>query len=87
MEMYFNNANGHSYKIIARYNDDVMLLETEDKNYIVALWIDHNTATWGSGHYWMSNFELAKQDFCEMVCGHICNPEIGVTRVKAMYNF
>lgn len=61
MATYFNNANGNTYEILARYFDDVMLLKTESNNYIVARWIQGNE--WGSGHYWMNNFEGAKNDF------------------------
>ena len=61
---YFNNNNGNSYEVLARYFDDVMLLKTESNNYIVARWIKGNE--WGSGHYWLNNFEGAKNDFLEI---------------------
>lgn len=64
MAIYFNNANGNTYEILARYFDDVMLLKTESNNYIVARWIQGNE--WGSGHYWMNDFENAKNDFLEI---------------------
>ena len=64
MTMYFNNKNGNTYEVLARYFDDVMLLKTESNNYIVARWISNGE--WGSGHYWMDDFESAKNDFLEI---------------------
>ena len=61
---YFNNKNGNVYEVLARYFDDVMLLKTESNNYIVARWISNGE--WGSGHYWMDDFESAKNDFLEI---------------------
>ena len=64
MTTYFNNKNGNAYEVLARYFDDVMLLKTESNNYIVARWVKGNE--WGSGHYWMDDFESAKNDFLEI---------------------
>lgn len=64
MTTYFNNNNGNAYEVLARYFDDVMLLKTESNNYIVARWI--SGGEWGSGHYWMDDFESAKNDFLEI---------------------
>ena len=64
MTMYFNNKNGDTYEVLARYFDDVMLLKTESNNYIVARWI--SDGEWRSGHYWMDDFESAKNDFLEI---------------------
>ena len=64
MTTYFNIKNGNTYEVLARYFDDVMLLKTELNNYIVARWI--NNGEWGSGHYWMDDFESAKNDFLEI---------------------
>ena len=64
MTTYFNNKNGNTYEVLARYFDDVMLLKTESNNYIVARWISNGE--WGSGHYWMDDFESAKNDFLEI---------------------
>ena len=61
---YFNNKNGNAYEVLARYFDDVMLLKSEGGNYIVARWI--NNGEWGSSHYWMDDFESAKNDFLEI---------------------
>ena len=72
MDMYFyNTGNKQHYKILARYFDDVMLLETKRHHYIVALWVettdeDFFMGEWGSGHYWMDDFESAKNDFLEI---------------------
>ena len=65
MTIYFNNANGNTYEVLARYFDEVMLLKSEKGNYIVARWINNNE--WGSGHYWMENEEGAYNDFCNIV--------------------
>ena len=62
---YFNNKNGNTYEVLARYFDDVMLLKSEGGNYIVARWI--NNGKWGSGHYWMNNKEDAYNDFYTIV--------------------
>ena len=64
MTTYFNNKNGNAYEVLARYFDDVMLLKTESNNYIVARWVSNGE--WGSGHYWMDDFESAKNDFLEI---------------------
>ena len=64
MTTYFNNKNGNTYEVLATYFDDVMLLKTESNNYIVARWI--SDGEWGSGHYWMDDFESAKNDFLEI---------------------
>lgn len=64
MTTYFNNKNGNAYEVLARYFDDVMLLKTESNNYIVARWI--KDGEWGSGHYWLNDFEGAKNDFLEI---------------------
>lgn len=64
MKTYFNNANGNTYEVLARYFDDVMLLKTESNNYIVARWIKGNE--WGSGHYWLNDFKGAKNDFLKI---------------------
>ena len=64
MTTYFNNKNGNAYEVLARYFDDVMLLKSEGGNYIVARWI--SGGEWGSGHYWMDDFESAKNDFLEI---------------------
>ncbi len=64
MKLYFNNANGCEYEVLARYFNDVMLLKSEGGNYIVARWIHGNE--WGSGHYWMNDFENAKKDFIKI---------------------
>lgn len=61
---YFNNNNGNTYEVLARYFDEVMLLKSEGGNYIVARWIKNGE--WGSGHYWMNDFENAKNDFLEI---------------------
>lgn len=58
---YFNNKNGNTYEVLARYFDDVMLLKSEGGNYIVARWI--NNGEWGSGHYWMTDKKGAVDDF------------------------
>lgn len=69
METYFyNTGNKQHYKILARYFDDVMLLETKNHNYIVARWVgitdeDFFMGGWGSGHYWMDNKQGAIDDF------------------------
>lgn len=69
METYFyNTGNKEYYKILARYFDDVMLLETKNHNYIVARWVrDTNEhffmGEWGCGHYWMNNKQDAINDF------------------------
>lgn len=65
---FYNTGNKQYYKILAKYFNDVMLLETENHNYIVARWFrDTNEyffmGEWGSGHYWMNNKQGAINDF------------------------
>lgn len=62
---YFNNNNGNTYEVLARYFDEVMLLKSEGGNYIVARWIKNGE--WGSGHYWMNDKEGACDDFYNIV--------------------
>lgn len=85
---YFNNKNGNTYEVLARYFDDVMLLKTEAGNYIVARWI--NNGEWGSGHYWMNDFESAKNDFLEVSYmtykeDNACTELISKEEFKAIY--
>ena len=88
MTMYFNNKNGNTYEILARYFDDVMLLKTESNNYIVARWI--NNGEWGSGHYWMNNKEGAYNDFYSIVTDAINERMAGknyitIDKVRELY--
>lgn len=88
MATYFNNANGNTYEILARYFDDVMLLKTESNNYIVARWIKNGE--WGSGHYWMNDKEGAYNDFYSIVTDAINERMNGrnyitIDKVKELY--
>ena len=96
MEMYlYNTGNKQHYKILARYFDDVMLLETKRHHYIVARWIeitdeDFFMGEWGSGHYWMDNEEGAYNDFYSIVTDAINERMEGknyitIDKVKELY--
>lgn len=88
MKTYFNNNNGNTYEVLARYFDEVMLLKTESNNYIVARWISNSE--WGSGHYWMHNKEDAYNDFYNIVTDAINERMNGrnyitINKVKELY--
>lgn len=96
METYFyNTGNKQHYKILARYFDNVMLLESKNHNYIVARWIrDTNEhffmGEWGSGHYWMDNKQGAINDFYQIVTDAINERMNGrnyitINKVKELY--
>lgn len=88
MNTYFNNNNGNTYEVLARYFDEVMLLKSEGGNYIVARWI--NNGEWGSGHYWMDDAESAYNDFYNIVTDALNERMEGrnyitIGKVKALY--
>ena len=95
MTTYFNNKNGNAYEVLARYFDDVMLLETKRHHYIVARWVettdeDFFMGEWCSGHYWMDNEEGAYNDFYEIVTDAINERMEGknyitIDKVKELY--
>lgn len=87
-KLYFHNANGSKYEVLARYFDEVMLLKTELNNYIVAKWINGNE--WSSGHYWLDNKNGAYNDFYKIVMNALNERMNGrnyitIDKVKELY--
>ena len=83
-KLYFHNANGSKYEVLAHYFNDVMLLKTKSNNYIVARWI--NNDEWGCGHYWMDNKEGAYNDFYRIVTEEINNVRMIETTIEEIKN-